>query len=1033
MKPIRILSSPLALWTGLTCLAASTAFASTINGSFQSVPQAAPAFDFAELGELDWAYWNTSESPASGVPTNEKAAATAIGSMVAVGGGDPRGSSSATRPFHDFSFIDGTSPVADTVTNPSGLFNSQLGASGVGAGLSVGITLPTTNSYQVSVFGAVYRVATEFRASLPGSVDYTSTSLARTTGSASGAEKTSGVFTLIVTPDNPGDVLTVQLTGVASYDGSAHAVISGIAISEVIPPDPFLVEDTLNGASDLNYGLVFSMTGETETRVIRYVNEGASEDISLEEIGFTGNGAGDFLITDIAVNGVGGQSPPLTLSPGGYVDISVKSVPAFPGTTTATLQVSTDAPEQDKLLVASANVYGAGDVLNTNTKFLQANTSAAAEWSMRHFRVEPGLGAYSPAAIRVVGIGDPSTFQSGHANQAFGIPNGAADFESVFVFSPVAPSTFATYASAAADGTYTDRTMQYLILSDDNDVRDGDAMTSGANVILNLAYMPDGITAGGTPGFYVFDALTGNWQLAINADLSGSSDVNNDGILNPADGDVVHTYRVSIKASGLGTVNAGYVIRVKSLTDSAVAGTLSSGMLSYWHGASGQNNTLAAHSFTTTDASDSNTELGYQAPFWLDSSSIHAFEKPDPSIDIAAAPEAIFFNSDLMSVGNSSVTIVNEGFDNDLTITALDFQDPAFSVLDLPELPATVPPGGALTLDLAWDVELASPDNAGLGQLTISSNSPTSPNGVMVTAGSYSESNLLPNWNFEVPSSNAGIDFAFWGEVEPQNVVTTEGILPGSSRAAQILGGRLDGSTGLLASNFQIDVPFALTGSQSGNDRLFHMHLSTDSQAGVQDDVNLRITSDSVFQAYNGAAWVDVPNLDLSGAPLEISVDADLNGSFNNVGDTLKVYWLRLTATGWGTPSADLALQLFDSDGSTSLGASGAQTNLFREPADVQGFQLDGVNLVGINGARFVVDDVSARIVEAGDGVIITGVSGGPGGFTIHYDSGGTPVNIQRSVGNLSSFEDIATDESSGTFIDTGAPAGKAFYRVYNP
>lgn len=282
----------------------------------------------------------------------------------------------------------------------------------------------------------------------------------------------------------------------------------------------------------------------------------------------------------------------------------------------------------------------------------------------------------------------------------------------------------------------------------------------------------------------------------------------------------------------------------------------------------------------------------------------------------------IFFNRDLVTAGTSSVTILNDGFDNPLTISALDFQDPAFSVLSPPELPATVPPGGTLTLDPGWDPVLAAPDNAVLGELTITSDSPTSPNVVVLTAGSYSASNLLPNWNFEAPDSSAGIDFAFWGEVETQNVVSVDGILPGSSRAAQIRGGRLDGPTCLLASNFEIDVPFALTGPLSGSDRLFHVQLSTASEAGVQDDTNLRITANSVFQAYNGTAWVDVPNLDLSATPLAISVDADLNDSFNDPGDTLKVYWLRLTATGWGTPSADLALQLFDSDGSTSLGAS---------------------------------------------------------------------------------------------------------------
>ena len=62
--------------------------------------------------------------------------------------------------------------------------------------------------------------------------------------------------------------------------------------------------------------------------------------------------------------------------------------------------------------------------------------------------------------------------------------------------------------------------------------------------------------------------------------------------------------------------------------------------------------------------------------------------------------------------------------------------------------------------------------------------------------------------------------------------------------------------------------------------------------------------------------------------------------------------------------------------------------------------------------------------------VRILNVSGGPGGFTITYDSAGGNVEIERSSPGLDDFQPIATGENSGIFTDTGAPQGRAFYRI---
>ncbi|GAA5483430.1 hypothetical protein [Haloferula sargassicola] len=63
----------------------------------------------------------------------------------------------------------------------------------------------------------------------------------------------------------------------------------------------------------------------------------------------------------------------------------------------------------------------------------------------------------------------------------------------------------------------------------------------------------------------------------------------------------------------------------------------------------------------------------------------------------------------------------------------------------------------------------------------------------------------------------------------------------------------------------------------------------------------------------------------------------------------------------------------------------------------------------------------------------ITGVSGGPGAFTITYKSGGQPVTIERSTFGLDHFQPLSTGETSGSYVDESAPAGKAFYRIALP
>ncbi|HUT35973.1 MAG TPA: PEP-CTERM sorting domain-containing protein [Planctomycetota bacterium] len=226
----------------LCCLAVALGAASTearagvITGTFAYVGDS--DFDLTALGAADWAYWNTTSNLATGGPkTNWKSGGTLISTISPVGGGDVRGSSAASRPTYDFTFTDGTSPVSGTVDNVIGMFNTQLNT--VGAGVALGVTLPTTDEYIVYVWAAAY-VADEgtLTATLPGATNFVNTQL-----SEPGMTKRSVLYTLRATPDNAGDTLGVSLVLSDSAGANAHVLVSGVATAIAPPPPTYYAYD----------------------------------------------------------------------------------------------------------------------------------------------------------------------------------------------------------------------------------------------------------------------------------------------------------------------------------------------------------------------------------------------------------------------------------------------------------------------------------------------------------------------------------------------------------------------------------------------------------------------------------------------------------------------------------------------------------------------------------------------------------------------------------------------------------------------
>ncbi len=213
-------------------------------GSVTAVPGANTVYNLTDLGTLDWAFYDTNSNGASdGLPTNSRLGGTALGTIIALGGGGVRGTSvGTTEP--DFTYTDGTSPASGTGENPGGLFNSQLDT--LGAGIQLAIDLPTTDLYTITLWTAAFFARGTLTASLPGFSSYSDQTTDDNTGAG---PKQSYMYTFTAQANSAGDDLTINLVTDTDRGASAHVLIAGAAISVV--PEPATLAMLLSGLGAL--------------------------------------------------------------------------------------------------------------------------------------------------------------------------------------------------------------------------------------------------------------------------------------------------------------------------------------------------------------------------------------------------------------------------------------------------------------------------------------------------------------------------------------------------------------------------------------------------------------------------------------------------------------------------------------------------------------------------------------------------------------------------------------------------------------
>lgn len=215
------------------CLAAlvSSSNAAAIVGT---VTSATGDYNLTARGTSDWAYWSTTvASGFSGAPNQSKSGATLISNVSAIGG-TLRGSTSANV-ANTFSWTaDGTPTATGSSGTVRGTFSTNLDT--VNAGVRLSITIPTTDTYVINIWTATFAGTGTLTASFDGGSTLLYTSPGETAGV--GNPKQSYLFSLTVTADAPGSVLTIDnvLSTEDGATGSSHVIISGAAIG--IIPEP---------------------------------------------------------------------------------------------------------------------------------------------------------------------------------------------------------------------------------------------------------------------------------------------------------------------------------------------------------------------------------------------------------------------------------------------------------------------------------------------------------------------------------------------------------------------------------------------------------------------------------------------------------------------------------------------------------------------------------------------------------------------------------------------------------------------------
>jgi hypothetical protein len=220
------------LATGLMAIAADAPAAVLVLDSAVRVDTLVTTpVNLTTQGSSDWAYWAPAAATALTppvAPTDDKLGASIISGLNIVGGTSLRGSATAAT-TERYTWTDGTNPTTGTNASLAGLiFNSDLGTSASGKGLSLTITGDPAVSRTVNLYLGGFAATGNLLVTLNGATSITDT----TQVFANSSPKQMVVYTLHFQPNSVSDLLSVQWTASGITDiTNGHVGAQAVAVS----------------------------------------------------------------------------------------------------------------------------------------------------------------------------------------------------------------------------------------------------------------------------------------------------------------------------------------------------------------------------------------------------------------------------------------------------------------------------------------------------------------------------------------------------------------------------------------------------------------------------------------------------------------------------------------------------------------------------------------------------------------------------------------------------------------------------------
>ncbi len=760
-------------------------------------------------------------------------------------------------------------------------------------------------------------------------------------------------------PPTDGGLILVDLLRISDENTSLYFVTGNSP-----PPLPDLVVAGDSPAPNYLFGTVFlpNPVSDTATRTVRYLNDGSAS-ITIQGVSLANDGGGAFTIasapaTPFALNV--GQSFEVRIAAGGGGG-------AGGGVHSGLLHIDTDhansgTVDLDRDETIQATIYATGDplVLNANPSLDTGQngwTDGAGGDSVA------GIVTGSVQCVRVKGEGDPAGANPDNFGQV--LPKGYGDFRISFWF---AIASFPEYLWRYA--MPDERAIQYVIHADADIPQDASGVWTNAHAdsaMVSLGYLPSGTTADPSAGFFVFDGPAATWtRLPGLGTILDSSDVDLNGTLRAADGDLINAFQLTITGHGFGQAGATYDISISDANTTNVAYTVSG--ITTRHAVDLAAQTPGAHVFTTGDrSSGSNPSLATSASFWIDEVYATAADSL-PVARLAVTPPPAEFRVVEGSTTNGLLTLANTGIGADLAVTGIGFSDTNF-FLTSGTVPASVPWSASADYGIRFDATaLAGEQVIPVAIAVATANGVGQPTQTVSSAGLvYRAESPLFNGSFEFAGADPATDndtFLVWAEQgTASRIMDVPGLVTGSTTAAYIdrvetpavQFGRMEQTLLREAADFDLDLYFAV---QDTTNRQFYLQLYGPRSGSAR--VTLRYqASEGGWHAYTDAAgW----QLVMGNTVLAPSIDVDGNHSLNDPGDTRNVYRLRVRARDWDTAAGYYDLEVFDAAGASV--DSAASLTIFREAepmgvARVQ-FTTEYGNLPG-----YWIDDISMTVSGA--------------------------------------------------------------------